>query len=221
MKHLKVYKIFESSDRFFQTCKDVFAELIDDEAENDIDQGMFIIWFDYNLEIGVNFDEFYESQKKWIDIIEDVNVAIKRLKDEYPEVSVVINTLICLDRKVLEICLEISLDKVEIGDFYTYNISHNSITFDLPKLRKILGLPNTVEISVSDKEDYSMIEFTFKNEELMDAASDSLKDRIGKLKIEDDYLNTQLGNRKFQHFNNNNIYKSISFYLNTKYEYWN
>lgn len=90
MKHLQKFNETKEED-FFQYCLDVFAELIDDKIIDSIDLAdeddyEIIVTINKELFIDINFgtfDERLKMYKDWIEVLEDCNVAIKRLKDKF------------------------------------------------------------------------------------------------------------------------------------------
>lgn len=97
MDHLQKFNESKSEfDNLHQYCQDVFADMIDDgiveiyvsEDRLNPDYKQITIFIKkakyINYKFYCSFIKRIEKYKEWINILEDVNVALKRLEDKYP-----------------------------------------------------------------------------------------------------------------------------------------
>ena len=118
MKHLIRYnEELKFDERLYKYCIDAFAELIDDglvtinkqniygDVEVFIEVGKL-----YN-EVGgtfrlCSFNTLLKKERQYIEVLEDVNVAFNRLKDEFDNLITVIN-----DKNDIQIRIGLELTK--------------------------------------------------------------------------------------------------------------
>lgn len=188
MKYLK--KIFEFDDKSFldsdelrRVCKDIFSELIDDGHcdvdfyENKVTVCIYIKEF-RNHDF-IDYSEFYENQKKYFQILEDFNIGVNRLKEHY-------NDKLSIKMKIYgddEVIIEIGTNEIIKGDYYI--IDNNIVKFDYNKMRQILGIPKSVDISLSTTGDSDRLNFYFPTKEELEKYEVDLLNKFSFLKIED------------------------------------
>lgn len=118
MNHLKKFNEgmeTQSTEKLYQACQDTFAELIDDKNINiEVNGKWAIISIDFrktnissimtdvnvhkwDQDIGdyiqtgdLNFNKYLKSTSEFMEIIKDLDVGIKRLKDEFSNLSFLI-----------------------------------------------------------------------------------------------------------------------------------
>lgn len=188
MKYLKPYNESNQIDKLYKTCQEVFAELIDngDYLGQDDEGGAHFSATKEGKEFNT-FDEYYNSEKEWNDKVEDINIAIKRLKDEFPNANIEFRLDSDDHESTME--LEITLEEVLNRGFYVFVPSRNSIRFNFTELRKMLGLPKKTEIGTSSSGTDTFMNINFENENQLEEYSDGLIDRFEKIKIEGELLN--------------------------------
>lgn len=106
MKHLQKFnESISDFDNLYQYCQDVFADMIDDGiVEINVNESIlnpaykqitiFIKKGKYiNSKFYCSFIKRIEKYKEWINILEDVNVALKRLNDKYPFEKINMDTI--------------------------------------------------------------------------------------------------------------------------------
>jgi hypothetical protein len=150
MKHLKLYKIFENNeDDLIQIIKDCFAEFIDDNmADVYYDDYENVIKLELTIETPptgrVDLDSLSKSYQLTHDVIEDVKVALIRLKEEYPGLSEDVQ----FSTNDEYHCISISFHKesAKIGEFYRKR--GDRIEIEKDKLKSILKLDKDVKISI-------------------------------------------------------------------------
>lgn len=167
MKHLKSYKIFENNeDNLLQIIQDCFAEFVDnnsvdiyyDEYENVVKLELPI----QSPPTGrVSLESVSNSYKKSHDIIEDVKVALLRLKEEYPGLSEDVQ----FDTDGENHCIFISFhtEAAQTGEFYRKR--GDRIEIEKDKLKSILKLDKDVKISIWSSGDSDTLRFDFPNKQ--------------------------------------------------------
>jgi hypothetical protein len=188
MNHIRKYKIFENQQNddvgsLYKYCEDVFAELIDEnKCEIDIHENeiyVYILNIDYNnIE---NFNKYLDIYRNHMELIEDVNVSLKRLRDVFN-----VDIKFEIDESLILI-ITLSSD-VSDGIFYTYNKKTNRIKFNDIELIKMLGIPN-IKIGLSTNGNQYFISFIFSKKESLEEFQDILISKVQKLKIEGEFLN--------------------------------
>lgn len=188
MKYLK--RIFENKkdiNDLYQSCRDIFAEILDESGNDsemfpDMDEIRIYLSNIQDNSIS-DFNQYYNIYKNHMELIEDVNVAIKRLKEEWNNIA------IDFDIDGEELVLTIGLtDNFSEGSYYTYNNKTNTVKFNYPKLLKVLGFGN-IECNLSTSGIQWFITFDFKNKESLEEFQDDLISEVEKLKINGELLN--------------------------------
>lgn len=193
MNHLR--KFNESHTNLLQVCKDVFADLIDDynveidDTTDDVDREVYVYVPYTNSPDTNNFDTLFNSKRETFTLMQNLKIAIDRLKDEYPKLSVVVGME---DDDLIR--LEISIDEMIEGDFYKLNTDSKFVHLDLYGLRKILNLPQFVSIrSYGQVNNHRVIRFIFNdNYPTYDRIKDKLINDFSDLEIDGEKLNVDI-----------------------------
>ena len=144
MKYLRKLNESKVSELLYNDCKDAFAELLDyNLISMMVDHGNVFINFPYP-EKSDNFNKLVETNRKFTEILEDVNVAIKRLGDIYDNIDVAINNNSDL---TLYMTIGVELDE----DLLIAKIKKYVLEYGVRK--KVHG--SFEEIIIIDSEDYN------------------------------------------------------------------
>lgn len=163
MKYLTAYKLFENNNDILNSVKDCFVEFIDEESidiyYDDYDNVVKLdLTIESPVEGSVDLDSVSNFYKKNHEMIEDVKVALLRLKEQYPDIDEEI--IFQLDTMTITFYQE----KPQTGLFYKKR-EDNFIKVDSDKVKDILKLDGDVKLSIwsSGSDDELKIDFPNKN----------------------------------------------------------
>lgn len=171
MKHLTAYKLFENNNDILNSVKDCFVEFIDEES---ID-----IYYDYDnvlkldltikspVEGSIDLDSLSNVYKKNHEMIEDVKVALLRLKEQYPDIDEEIifeGAWVEFENAMVgTLTITFYQEKPQTGLFYKKR-GDNFIKVDDDKVRDILKLDKDVKLSIWSSGSSDTLKIDFPNE---------------------------------------------------------
>lgn len=147
MKHLTAYKLFENNndDDILNSVKYCFVEFIDEESIDIYYEDDNLVKLDLIIESpvegSVDLDSLSNIYKKNHEMIEDVKVALLRLKEQYPD----IDEEIIFESDTMSITFY--QEKPQTGLFYKKR-GDNFIKVDDDKVKDILKLDKDVKLSI-------------------------------------------------------------------------
>lgn len=224
MKHLiRFNESLQELESLEKILNDYFAELIDEsvaevyieEPEERVSLSVLIEMDEMEIQNYDSFIKYINNHKKITDILEEVNIGILRLKNDYSNIDFDLNIF---DNYEIIISFYPSIP-IE-GDFYKKR--GNKIILDKIKTRKILNLDKDVNIQCYD----NYLSLYFKNQNHFDKYINNQENSL--------ILNYKSLNKIFYllKIDGENIVKSINsidngrsetYYLNgvrTEKEYW-
>lgn len=196
---LKLFETFSSNDAFIQSVKDCFQDLIDDglsyilSDESDFPDFDIVINCDLppnDIET-TSIDKFFNQNKMFSDSLQQVSNCLERLKQESPDEFDLEFEFGENDDKTCYLILLFKQGASKRGEFYK-TTADGSILIDKDDLRKVLGIPQSSEISRSSGSSGKRISIYFRTEEELDEYKDSVINKMCELKVGDDLLLSEI-----------------------------
>lgn len=186
MKRIRLFENFKESE-FFQSIKDCFSHLIDDDkAEIEVDEDEVIVWMSIKTNFRTtNINDFFKYKDEEFLIISDVKLALKRIVEIF-HIDYDIDCDFDVGEGDYQIILRITPGTPKEGDFYKE--TKHGIKINYSKLQEILKLPRDVEISLSSSGRTNNLNFRFRNEGELERYKDKLIEDFMKLKINNEPL---------------------------------
>jgi hypothetical protein len=187
---IKLFENFGQED-FVNAIKDSFSHLIDDERVFiEIHDGgeEVIIWSKINISYSSDFESFLSHKEEEMSLLKEIKESVERI-DKIYDIDYDIDCDFSVSNSDYEFVLHFTPGKSKEGDFYKE--TKHGIKFDYSKLRKILNLPNSVDIYTSFGSSHRL-NFEFKNKEELDKYKDQLIKDFQTLKVFGVELNTEI-----------------------------
>lgn len=143
---MKYLKKFESNSSFYEDINMIFIEFVDEDLayiyEEDDEEDCVGVEFILNSDNLLDIDSAVSATSKRLEVLEDIKVAINRVKDKFGDIMIKYN----LDDVNNFIIRFYKPAPVEKGDFYFKRL--NTIFLDEKSLKEILDLDDSVKVDI-------------------------------------------------------------------------
>lgn len=239
MRYLKTFENTENGSTIKEDIIDSFISFFDEVGLDNMleeDDESIVIYIETNYDESIlkttNFDTFYKSKLEEQKRLFEINSSLNKFKRIHPDIFTKF--------QYGEDCitLQFFLDKMQQYEYYSINSNNTIVHLDENNILKYLNCKDIDKISIWRPSDH--IEIRFRTSELLKNNSNSIIDKMLKLKIGGDYLVSERelslpfgkkemskykiedGVNRTLHTRNGRVddkVYGIKFYLNKKYKF--
>lgn len=188
---IKLFENFDTSE-LFQSVKDCFQDLIDDDVVEFVDNTELTEEFKSSIVIYCNlpkdtidsssFDDFFNQKKSHFNTLSEVKSCLETLKQHHHDIIDINFEYSEYEDGSLQIVLYITEGSPEVGDFWKIS-KDGLLRLDYEKLKNHLKLPENCRISMSSTGSNKILSIYFKTEEELESHKEKLIKDILDFKI--------------------------------------